>query len=713
MRALRFVVAASSCLVALAAGWTSSHAGEWVYRSPVPGSRFVSPGNTVVLRAAAPLDPGSASAGVIRVVGVGSGVLDGTTTLARDGRTLVFTPARRFAPGERVEVVATGIRTRAGAPMPAVRFDFTVSPVAPGVLPRPRRDALDGDPEPASAAAPLVPNPHAAPSVPAECPYFVVVASDDPEPGAIFVTPNTPPTQGTWGNLFIADQDGKPLFYRRMPDRVVDFRLQADGRLSYFDAGTDRYYLMDAAFTVVDSFETGNGYVTDLHEFVVTHEGHGLLMAYDPQPVRMDSVVAGGNPNAIVTGLVLQEIDADKNVVFQWRSWDHFEITDAVECQVDLQGSQVDYAHGNSIELDHDGDLIVSSRHMNEITKIDRETGAIVWRFGLNALNNEFTVVGDTRGFSHQHDARILPNGNLTLYDNGNCLSPAYSRALEFQLDPVLKIATLVWEHREQPDVFGRATGNAQRRPSGSTMINWGLGAGQITDIRPDGSKALELRFGAANQTTYRARQYDWVTTRFATDRDTIDFGDVTVGDTATVPLEVENTSATPLTVTGILDDNPWTSVTGALPRTLAPGAAATWDVRYHPEHSNPLKSRLYVHVSNDTELVARSVWLRSEGTATTDADVGAGGAGFAIADVAPVPAVGAARIAYIVPRAARVQVGIVDVQGRRVATLADRDHAPGRHETTWSGEGAGPGLYFVTLEAPGARASRKVLRIR
>jgi hypothetical protein len=712
MSALRIAVTASSCLVALVTGWTPSPASEWVYRSPVPGSRLVSPGNTVVMRAAVALDPG---AGVVSVVGAESGAHGGVTRLARDGRTIVFTPARRFAAGERVEVAASGFRTRAGLAMPTVRYDFTVSPVAPGVLPRPRRDALDGDVEPpttAAAAGPRLPSPHAAPSVPEECPYFVVLVSDDPEPGAIFTTPNTPPSVGAWGNLFIADQDGNPLFFRKMPHRVIDFRLQADGRLSYFDEGTDRYYLMDAAFTVVDSFETGNGYVTDLHEFVVTPEGHGLLMAYDPQPVRMDTVVAGGNPNAIVTGLILQEIDQDKNVVFQWRSWDHFEITDAVECAVDLQGAQVDYAHGNSIDLDLDGDLLVSSRHMNEITKIDRETGAIVWRFGLNALNNQFTVVGDTRGFSHQHDARRLPNGHLTLYDNGNCLTPQYSRALEFQLDEVNKVATLVWEHREQPDVYGRATGNAQRRPSGSTMINWGLGAGQITDIRPDGSKALELRFGATSSTTYRARQYDWVTTRFATDRDTIDFGTVAVGNTATVPLEVENTSATPLTVTGILDGNPWTSVLGALPRTLAPGAAATWNVRYAPEHPHPLAARLYVHVSNDTELVARSVWMRSNGTATTDAAT-AEHAAFAIADAGPTPGAGPARIAYVVPRAARVRLRIADVQGRHVVTLADRDHAPGRHETTWSAEGAPPGLYFVTLEAPGARVSRKLVRLR
>ena len=151
----------------------------------------------------------------------------------------------------------------------------------------------------------------------------------------------------------------------------------------------------------------------------------------------MDSIVPGGNPNAIVTGLIIQEIDTNKNVVFQWRSWDHFAITDVASCyaSVSLTGPRIDYAHGNAIELDHDGNLLISSRFMNEITKINRQTGAIIWRFGLNADNNMFTIINDTRGFSHQHDVRRLNNGHITVFDNGNCLSPEYSRTLEYELD--------------------------------------------------------------------------------------------------------------------------------------------------------------------------------------------------------------------------------------------------------------------------------------
>ena len=129
--------------------------------------------------------------------------------------------------------------------------------------------------------------------------------------------------------------------------------------------------------------------------------GHAFVLGDDFQTVRMDSIVEGGDSSAIVEGIIVQEID---------------------------------------------GTLLLSSRHLDEIMKIDRQTGDIIWRWG--GKNNEFTFVDDTRGFSHQHAVRRIPNGDVTLFDNGNFHSPPFSRALEYRLDELGKTATLVWEYR-------------------------------------------------------------------------------------------------------------------------------------------------------------------------------------------------------------------------------------------------------------------------
>ena len=77
-----------------------------------------------------------------------------------------------------------------------------------------------------------------------------------------------------------------------------------------------------------------------------------------------------------------------------------------------LTAPVVDYVHGNSMEQDVDGNILISARHLNEITKIDRQTGDIVWRMG--GRHNEFTLIGDTEFFTRQHSARRTPTGTLT-----------------------------------------------------------------------------------------------------------------------------------------------------------------------------------------------------------------------------------------------------------------------------------------------------------
>jgi hypothetical protein len=173
------------------------------------------------------------------------------------------------------------------------------------------------------------------------------------------------------------------------------------------------------------------------------------------------------------TRLVIQEVDLERNVYFQWRSWDHFEITDAT-WDISLTSPWIDYVHANALDLDSDGNILVSCRNMDEVTKISYSTGNVIWRLGLNAKNNQFTFLNDPIGFSHQHDIRKLPNGNYTLYDNGNLHIPPVSRALEYNLDQVNMTAMLVWGYQYEPDIYAPVTGNNQRLPNNNRLIGWG-----------------------------------------------------------------------------------------------------------------------------------------------------------------------------------------------------------------------------------------------
>ena len=88
----------------------------------------------------------------------------------------------------------------------------------------------------------------------------------------------------------------------------------------------------------------------------------------------------------------------------------------------------------------------------------------------------------------------------------------------------------------------------------------------------------------------------------------------------------------------------------------------------------------------------------------------------FSLPTVAPNPVQWPALVSFAVPRQSHVRVTVYDVKGRLVATLADRDFAPGRYQVTWAGDGQATrmvsGIYFVRLETPEKVLTRRVVNV-
>jgi hypothetical protein len=517
------LLACASITVLLCLRYTPANAAEapwYEFVSPIPGSTLVLPETNIILRPGGAVDAASTLGGsLVSVSGSISGSHDGRLRLSDDRQTLTFQPYAPFTYGETVTWhVGSGLVTDTRGLIPPASFTFTIA--------GPERESLGDSPIPADGDE-IPPSPSlavaatravnlrsatlVADSLPSDFPNIRAAVYGNTAPGRLFVS-NLTLGANAPSYLMILDNDGTPFFYRQHPGSLLDFKVQPDGRLTYFDGSTRRHYALNARYDVVDSFSCGNGYSTDGHDFLLLPNGHALLMSYDEQFMDLSQIVPGGGVRTKVIGLILQELDRDKNVVFQWRSWDHFQITDVVSHP--LTAKAVDYVHGNSIDVDSEGNLIVSSRHMNEITKISRTTGEILWRLG--GKNNQFTFVNEPISFSHQHCARLLPNGHLILFDNGNFRVPAFSRAVEYAIDEVQKTATLVWQYRLTPDVFGFATGSVQRLPNGNTLIGWGTATPTLTEVAADGSLVSELTFdpGIAS---YRAVRFEWPPVKPAT----------------------------------------------------------------------------------------------------------------------------------------------------------------------------------------------------
>ena len=543
-----------------------------------------------------------------------------------------------------------------------------------------------------------------------EYPRLTVAESRDPYEGYIALAPWSPGVP--IGRIMLVDNLGNPIFHRRLftSGFAQDFKHHANGWLTYFHSQTElRYFALDETYSVVDTIVTGNGYITDGHELLLLPNGNWLLMSYDPQPVAMDQEVPGGNPDAIVIGLIVQEVTPEGEVVFQWRSWDHMELTDTV---IDLTTARVDYVHGNALELDWDGNILICSRHLDEITKISRETGEIMWRMGLHAPRNEFTFLNDSRGFTHPHDIRRLPNGNITLYDNGVGRDPEYSRALEYEIDEVAKTARLVWEYRTDPDSYGRIMGSFARREDGSALINWGGNPGapqtlthSVTEVHPDGSTALDLRL-PSNSWSYRAYRFPWQSGIIRAEETELDFGSVAPGDTATLALPIQNLTSAPLELRRVTSTDGRFEVLTEIPVTVQPGGSVSLDVQFSPSALGPVEGKIYAITTPNDDFIAADVVVRGTGGLTAAASQ----ASAQFVGLEPNPFVNQSTVAFDVLRPSRVILEVFTVRGRRVATILDEIRQPGRYQEMWEPGGVRPGIYFVRLRSDGVAETRRAV---
>lgn len=284
--------------------------------------------------------------------------------------------------------------------------------------------------------------------------------------------------------LLVTDTKGHPIFYKGLPMNIgtwADLRIYPNGYMSYFHYTNANnkglYMIMDSTFTVVDSVECVNNKITDGHEMLMLDNGHYYLICLEDRIMDLSSQITDdgfiGDPNGVARGPVIQELDENKNLIFEWNGLDHYSLSD-IDNYFFLDPSFMDFGHPNGIAIDDNGDILFSLRFFNEITKISRADSSIIWRMG--GKQNQFTFIDDSLSFSAQHNVEILSNGNITLYDNGERTNPPIARGVEYELDEVNLTATKVWAFLNSPNIISYALGSMQRTDLGNSVISWGAG---------------------------------------------------------------------------------------------------------------------------------------------------------------------------------------------------------------------------------------------
>ena len=472
-----------------------------VYSYPIQNASNVSAKTTIGIRYSEAILKTSLTGSAFLVSGSLSGSHTGKAVLSFDSRTVIFTPDKIFSAGERVMVTVNSIHCKSGkiTLVYTLTFQISKSKILPNSF------LANNDKE--SNIEPFISNGAFSDAPPADFPPIQITKNNNPSPGHYYLS-NFTYIQSIYGMyLMILDNNGNPLYQRStFPLGAQDFRLQPNGSFTYFDLRAKKFYEMDSSFAVIDSFTAANGYETDYHELCMLPDGEFALLAMYNEKTDLRKV--SGDSNAIVIYYALQQFDKDKNLIFEWRTEDsgHFAITDLTNPDFSLK--TIDYVHCNSIDFDpRDTTFILSSRNIDEITKIDPEDGSMIWRLG--GKHNQFIITGVLDSFSHQHDVRRLFNGNITLLDNGNLRNnPRFTRAVEYTLDEKNKILTKIWDYRHDPDVYADAMGSVQQLDNGNKLIGWGLcDSVAATEVSPDGTTEWEMRLpiGHYNYRMYKA----------------------------------------------------------------------------------------------------------------------------------------------------------------------------------------------------------------
>ena len=314
------------------------------------------------------------------------------------------------------------------------------------------------------------------------------------------------------------DTNGTPVWYARGTD-MGDVEAFAPDTISFtpdlmgpFGSSSANHFEIHALDTLKVTTVSAAGSPTDGHELRLLANGDHLLLTY---PIENDVDLTGlqsFGPDETIADCEVQEIDPSGHLVWSWLATDHVDPTqESIEPAAETVNgaSLIDVFHFNSIDVDGSGNLLLSARHTNAIFYVDRSTGDIRWKLGGSAYNKDgaahIWVTGDPQtAFNMQHDARFLPNGDISLFDDHGAAT-GDARGVEYAIDFEASTAAVAFQFLG----IGQSQyeGSFRRYPDGESVIGWGYVPSDprvVTEVNSSGQDVLDIAF-SGGQPSYRA----------------------------------------------------------------------------------------------------------------------------------------------------------------------------------------------------------------
>jgi len=466
--------------------------------SPLPDSYDASP-ETQISMLGAPA--GALSA--ISVTGSQTGAHAGRLLAYSQGDGASFVLARGFLPGETVTVRG---RVKAGTVTAPFAFHFVVA----------HREPVDY----AAAAAASVPQDyneeqhfHSRPEL--QAPVVLVTArSPQSAPGYLFAAPYAGP--GPSGPA-IYEEDGELVWFHPLPKKTEATNLQVQqydgqpvltwwqGRIPPQGFGQGEEVIDSSSYKEIGRVRAGNGDLADLHEFHITPQNTAILTVF--QPIACNLSFLGGPSDGAVTDSLFQEIDLKTGLVR--REWDSVDHVGLGESYSSANGSSTiwpfDYFHLNSIEQMANGSTLISARNTSALYELNTFTGQIVTRIGGKSSSVKLSPGAAT---AYQHDARVLPNGTITVFDNGGVPKVhSQSRGLVLAVSASSDKVIAEYDHAAPPLLAG-SQGDVQALADGNVFIGWGAEP-YFSEYSSSGALLYDAHMHGSYQ-SYRSYRFPW-----------------------------------------------------------------------------------------------------------------------------------------------------------------------------------------------------------
>jgi hypothetical protein len=413
-----------------------------------------------------------------------------------------YVPSRAFAPGERVTVTADVVGYGA---VRHVGTTFTVS--SPYRLPGSEATTA------AAAGALTVMRFHSRPDLE---PTAVRVTTPPANPGLgdVFISPDA--GVGQTGPMIVAP-NGQLVWFKPLGRGIDAFDLnvqlyQGAPVLTWWQGqiigghGQGADVIDNSHYQQIATVHAGNGLYADLHDFQITAQGTAWITAF--APVRWDLSSVGGPKNGVVDDCVVQEVDIKTGLVmFEWHALGHLHLSDSYQRVSRSSDSQFDYFHINSLDPLPTGDLLISARNTWATYLVSETNGSVIWQLG--GKRSTFKL-GPGVSFAWQHDAQLLPDGSISLFDNDDSPAEAsQSAALDIALNTSSYTATLLHRYTYPgKGILSPSQGDVQQLSNGDAFVGWGQ-AGEISEFSPTGHLTFDMQI-AAPANSYRAYRYTW-----------------------------------------------------------------------------------------------------------------------------------------------------------------------------------------------------------